>query len=227
MSKAFDQYDRDYEQVVERSIAFSGLKHDFFLEAKAIALRRLFAEHFGDRKPDLLDLGCGVGRLHPLLESIAGRLAGTDVSEASIARAQQDNPEFDYRPMQGAVIPWEDASFDVSLAVCVFHHIPPGERAAAMAEMARVTRPGGLVILIEHNPLNPLTRLSVLRCPFDHDAVLLGVREARALLAGQGLAAVDSRHILLLPTRRFGAPSIERALERLPLGAQYLAWGDR
>ncbi len=225
MSKAFDQYDRDYEQVVERSIAFSGLKHDFFLEAKAIALGRLFTAHFGERRPDLLDLGCGVGRLHPLLAPITGALSGTDVSEASLDRAREDNPTVDYRAMQGATIPWADASFDVSLAVCVFHHIPPEERRAAMAEMARVTRPGGLVILIEHNPLNPLTRLSVLRCPFDHDAVLLGVREAKALLAGQGLAAIDSRHILLLPTRRFGAPAIEKAMERVPLGAQYLAWG--
>ncbi len=225
MSKAFDQYDRDYEQVVERSIAFSGLKHDFFLEAKAIALGRLFSAHFGERKPALLDLGCGVGRLHPLLDPITGAIAGTDVSEASIERAREDNPSVAYRPMEGAVIPWPDDSFDVSLAVCVFHHIPEAERAFAAAEMARVTRSGGLVILIEHNPLNPLTRLSVLRCPFDHDAVLLGVGEAKRLLAGQELAAIDSRHILLLPTRRFGAPVIEKACERIPLGAQYLAWG--
>jgi SAM-dependent methyltransferase len=225
MSKAFDRYDRDYEEVVERSIAFSGLKHDFFLEAKAIALQRLFAGHFGSRRPDLLDLGCGVGRLHPLLADVAGSLAGTDVSEASILRAREDNHAVEYRPMEGAIIPWDENSFDVSLAVCVFHHIPVAERAAAAAEMVRVTRPGGLVILIEHNPWNPLTRLSVLRCPFDHDAVLLGAREARTLLAGAGLAGIRSRHMLLLPTRRAGAPAIERAFETLPLGAQYLAWG--
>ena len=225
MSKAFDSYDRDYEQVVQRSIAFSGLKHDFFLEAKAFALQRLFAEHFGDRRPDLLDLGCGVGRLHPLLTGITGSIAGTDVSEASIVRAREDNPEVAYRPMEGATIPWADDSFDASLAVCVFHHIPVAERAFAAAEMARVTRPGGLVILIEHNPWNPLTRLSVLRCPFDHDAVLLGALEAKSLLADSRLGDIRSRHMLLLPTRRAGAPVVERALESVPLGAQYLAWG--
>ena len=225
MSKAFDRYDRDYEQVVERSVAFSGLKHDFFLEAKAMALQRLFAAHFGAVRPDLLDLGCGVGRLHPLLADVAGSLAGTDVSDASIRRAREDNPMVDYRPMAGAAVPWDEDSFDVSLAVCVFHHIPVAERAAAAAEMKRVTRPGGLVVLIEHNPWNPLTRLSVFRCPFDHDAILLGSREAKALLAGAGLADIRSRHMLLLPTRRAGAPAIERAMESLPLGAQYLAWG--
>ena len=45
--------------------------------------------------------------------------------------------------------------------------------AGFVADMVRVTRPGGLVCVIEHNPLNPLTRLAVNRCPFDADAVLL------------------------------------------------------
>ena len=55
--------------------------------------------------------------------------------------------------------------------------------------MRRVVRPGGLVCVIEHNPLNPLTRsLAVSRCEFDSDAVLLGASTTRKLMAAGGFA---------------------------------------
>ena len=98
-------------------------------------------------------------------------------------------------------------------------------REALVAEMRRVTRPGGLVALVEHNPWNPLTRLAVARCPFDDDAVLLGARAARGLLTAGGLAAVRSRHFLVLPATGPWVTAVERPLRALPLGAQYLAVG--
>jgi hypothetical protein len=92
-------------------------------------------------------------------------------------------------------------------------------------EMRRVTHAGGLVVVIEHNPWNPLTRLAVARCPFDDDAVLLGARKARRLLQACGLHNVESRHFLVFPPQ-IPAPRLERALARVPLGAQYAAIGE-
>ena len=66
-----------------------------------------------------------------------------------------------------------------------------------IAEMARVTRPGGMVAIIEHNPLNPVTRHIVSRCPFDRDAVLLRCGTGARLLAGAGLEPGARRHRLL------------------------------
>ncbi|WP_029030780.1 class I SAM-dependent methyltransferase [Salinarimonas rosea] len=225
MNASFDAYRESYEDEVARSIAFSGLSHDFFLAAKADFLAGLFARHFGERAPDLLDVGCGVGRLHPLLQPLVSRLVGTDVSAQSLARARQDNPFAEYREGDGGALPAEDASVDVALATCVVHHVPPACWPSFVADMRRVVRPGGLVVLIEHNPLNPGTRLAVARCPFDHDAVLLGARRARALLAQAGCTAVESAHILLAPTAAPWARGLERRLAQLPLGAQYVAWG--
>jgi len=226
MSEAFDAYRNTYEGLVSDSIAFSGLKHDFFLIAKVRFLAHLFAERFGaGYRPSLLDVGCGVGRMHPLLMPVVGDLAGSDVSAEAIDRAKADNPGVDYRVGQAGPLPFADASFEVTTAVCVVHHVQPPARDGFLAEMRRVTRPGGLVILIEHNPWNPLTRLAVARCPFDHDAVLLSARHARHLLAKAGLAAVESRHFLVLPTAAPAAGRIERGLERIPIGAQYAAIG--
>lgn len=228
MGHTFDRYQASYESVVEDSVAFSGLDHAFFLRAKAIHLSEIFAGHFGIAAPRLLDVGCGVGRLHPLLRPIVSELAGSDISEPSLERARRDNPDVEYRRMpEVGRMPWPDESFDAALAVCVFHHVLPGNRAALAGEMRRVIRPGGLVVIIEHNPINPATRLAVLRCPFDEDAILLGARNARALLRSRDLVNVESRHFLALPWERPWASTIERRLRRVPVGAQYSAFGTR
>lgn len=225
MSQAFDSYRSSYESVVQDSIAFSGLKHDFFLAAKIIQLKALFERHFGTTKPALLDIGCGVGRMHPLLMPLCASLSGTDLSTESLERARLDNPDVSYRTQLEGRLDWPDEAFDATLAVCVLHHVPVVERPGFMAEMARVTRPGGLAIVIEHNPLNPLTRLAVARCPFDHDAVLLRHGEAAERLAAAGLNGIESRHFLIAPTLAAPIRRIERLFERVPLGAQYISHG--
>ena len=226
MSGTFDAYSDRYESVVQRSIDFSGLQHDFFLKAKARVLAELFAAHFGQgAKPSLLDVGCGVGRLHAHLGEVAGQLAGTDSSWTSIARARFDNPRVNYREGAEGKVPWADASFDVTLAVCVMHHVAPADRISLLHEMRRTTRRGGLVVVIEHNPWNPLTRLAVARCPFDADAEIFGARAACAMLRQASLERVKRRHFLFFPTAADYAARLEKGLGVIPLGAQYMAWG--
>lgn len=225
MTSAFDAYGGSYADTVQRSIAFSGLRHDLFLRAKVRVLTELFRAHAGPERPALLDVGCGIGAMHPLLAPIVGRLAGCDPSGPSLAAARLRDDGVEYREQAGETLPWPAGGFDAALAVCVFHHVPPPGRDALLAEMRRVTRPGGLLVLIEHNPWNPLTRLAVARCPFDDDAVLLAAGEARALLRRGGVREVRSRHFLLLPSAERWAGAAERPFARVPLGAQYAACG--
>ena len=225
MSAAFDAYRTSYETVVQDSIAFSGLEHEFFLRAKVRVLAERFAAHFGEVRPNLVDVGCGVGRIHDALAPMVGSLAGSDVSGEAIERARQEHPQFAYRQSEGVSLPWDAAAFDVALAVNVFHHVPPHDWATLAAEMRRVTRAGGLVVLIEHNPWNPATRLAVARCPFDHDAVLLHAGRARDVLRGAGLESAESRHFLFLPSEAPRAGWLEGRLRRLPFGAQHLTVG--
>jgi SAM-dependent methyltransferase len=227
VSGTFDHYSAGYEAVVQRSIDFSGLEHAFFLKAKARVLGELFARHFGpEAKPLLLDVGCGIGRLHAHLTGIVGHLAGTDSSWTSIARARLENPGVDYRESGDGKLPWTDAVFDVTLAVCVMHHVPVAERIGLLQEMRRATRSGGLVVLIEHNPWNPLTRLAVARCPFDADAELFAAGTACKILRRASLHKVKRRHFLFFPTPADYAARLERRLGGVPLGAQYMAWGQ-
>jgi SAM-dependent methyltransferase len=225
MTALFDSYRGNYRDVVQSSIDFSGLPHSFFMRAKADLLRELISQRLGPGKPAMLDVGCGVGSFHPLLRGVVGRLCGIDVSPASIEQARSDNPDADYRAFDGSSLPFDDGAFDLVTAICVMHHVAPGEWAHFISEMRRVVRPGGLICVIEHNPLNPLTRLAVARCEFDRDAVLLGAGKARKLMVAGGLREIGTRHFLLLPWETRPARRIEGALSNIPLGAQYAAFG--
>jgi len=227
MTELFDEYHSNYRDVVQSSIDFSGLPHSFFMRAKVDVLRELITKRLGSEKPAMLDVGCGVGSFHPLLRGLVGHLTGIDVSSASIAQARAANKDVDYRDFDGETFPFEDASFDMVTAICVIHHVSPAQWAHFVGETRRVVRPGGLVCVIEHNPLNPLTRLAVSRCEFDQNAVLLGAGRTLELMSKARLSEIGTRHFLLLPWEANLARRVERALSGLPLGAQYAAFGTR
>jgi ubiquinone/menaquinone biosynthesis C-methylase UbiE len=226
LANLFDAYDKSFGAVVQSSIDFSGLPHSFFTRAKADALRDLTATRLpGIRSADALDVGCGVGEFHPFARGIFGRLCGVDVSAASVAQARRRNPEVEYQVCDGDTLPYGSASFDLSIAICVLHHVPPRRWPGFLGEMRRVVRPGGLVCVIEHNPFNPLTRLAVARCEFDRDAVLLRAGRTKALMADAGLRDTRSHYFLMLPSEAPLARRVERTLRGIPAGAQYIASG--
>jgi hypothetical protein len=87
--------------------------------------------------------------------------------------------------------------------------------------MARVTRPGGIVAIFEHNPWNPLTRKVVRDCEFDVGVELLSRRRTVELLSAAGLEVEEWRYIVFFPREGGGLRRVERSVARLPLGAQY------
>ncbi len=130
-----------------------------------------------------------------------------------------------YRSFDGVTLPFDAGAYDITFAVCVLHHVEAGSRAALVGEMARVTRPGGLVALYEHNPFNPLTRLAVSRCDFDKGVVLLRPSETRRLLTDAGAHPVESRYIAFFPWEAPSLRRLEQRLARVPLGGQYVVAG--
>jgi SAM-dependent methyltransferase len=145
-----------------------------------------------------------------------------------VERAAARNPWATYSAYErGNPLPYGNATFDLSFAICVFHHVPAVERPQLVAEMRRVTRPGGLLAIFEHNPWNPLTRKAVRDCPFDEDAELLSRPEARRLAGEAGLERVESPYIIFFSRQGERRDRIERRLGWLPLGAQYYVAGRR
>jgi SAM-dependent methyltransferase len=223
----FDRFRDNYEDELEDAIAFAGADAGLYTEVKADAVVDLARRTLGD--PDrlrVLDAGCGPGETDACLRGRFAELVGADISEGMVEVAAERNPWASYRHFhEGESLPFEDDRFDLSFAICVLHHVEPPLRPGFLGELARVTRPGGVVAVFEHNRVNPGTRKVVRDCKFDEGVTLLPIRETLSLLDGQSLIPVERRHILFFPWRGRALRSLERGLARVPLGAQYYAAG--
>lgn len=224
-----ESYPDRYREDVNRSIGFSGLGMDMFARGKVDDMLDLVREESSIPPVEAacLDIGCGIGISHPLVIDRVGSLAGADVSADAIDVAREANAEVDYRVQHGESLPFDSEMFDFCSTVCVMHHVPPVQWTGFVAEAWRVTKPGGLFAVYEHNPINPMTRWAVWRCPFDHDAVLLRSGKVRDLLRDQGFEIVTSRYLFFVPFDRPWARKFDRLLKWLPLGAQYVVCGRR
>jgi SAM-dependent methyltransferase len=219
----FDDHSETYEPEVQRAIGFSGRKHDFFLDAKAEIIIELCRRRLaGTESLAALDVGCGVGLLANRLVGSFKALHGVDPSEQSIRAARTLVPGAHLQTYDGEHLPYSESTFDVVLSTLVFHHVPEILWQSLLVEMKRVARPDGLVIVIEHNPWNPLTRLVVNRCTFDRDAVLLSLPTLRKLFAAAGLRDLERRFFLFFPWQVRASTAAARLLAGIPLGAQYL-----
>lgn len=227
-AQTFDAYGRTYSSAVNDAIAFTGATVEFFTKVKADYLVDIAKAHFGSiQDKDVLDIGCGVGNYHRLLRPHISKLSGIDVSAECVARARERNEGVVYKVYDGERLPYPDGSFDIAYTICVLHHVPPANWARFVEEMHRVIRPGGLALIFEHNPLNPLTMRAVNNCPFDEDAVLLRCSKTIDLLVGAGFENAVGRYILTIPVKNRALRAADRLFSRVPLGAQYYVKAER
>jgi ubiquinone/menaquinone biosynthesis C-methylase UbiE len=103
-----------------------------------------------------LDVGCSSGYLTRKLAAAAGpggHVTGVDPSEAAIGYARRHaGPAMTFTVGTAQDLPLPDASFDVVACTLAMHHVPARRRAGALAEMYRVTRPGGRLLLADFDP---------------------------------------------------------------------------
>jgi SAM-dependent methyltransferase len=92
-----------------------------------------------------LDVGCGEGRFCRMLQPLGIRTIGIDPTEALITRALAQDPGGDYRIGLAENLEFEDHSFDLVVSYLSLIDIAPLQRA--LAEMARVLRPGGSLLI--------------------------------------------------------------------------------
>jgi len=224
----FDSYTDSYEAAVEQSIGFSGQNVSYFARRKAMHLLDVCHRRVGDpAKVSMLDVGCGIGITDEHLVGHVRELHGVDTASEALERAAARNPQARYRTCSDESLPFASETFDAAFAVCVIHHVSPAKRVAFASELRRVVRPGGIFVLFDHNPLNPLTRIAVSRCEFDDDAILLGRRAAGDLLNSAGLRTVERRYVVFFTRGGTRVHSVERLLRAVPLGAQYYVVGAR
>jgi SAM-dependent methyltransferase len=94
------------------------------------------------------DIGCGNGKYLAELarRGHAGRLLGADLSPGMLASTRAVTPTAAVTVADAERLPLADGAADITLAPHMLHHVP--DRAAAVAELRRVTRPGGQVLVV-------------------------------------------------------------------------------
>jgi SAM-dependent methyltransferase len=149
-------YDRRVGDMPPHSAAYFGAFRDYWWNRDHLAL---CAERLGlGSVRSVLDVGAGVGHWgRALAEVLSGeaRVTGIDREPEWVAEATRRadaagvGDRFAYLQGEAERLPFEDATFDLVTCQTVLIHLP--DPRAAIREMARVVRPGGLVLAAEPN----------------------------------------------------------------------------
>jgi SAM-dependent methyltransferase len=215
----FDQYAGQYAALIAAQTSFFDRDNDYFVRYKVERAKQLAGE-----ADAVLDFGCGIGRAMPYFRAAFPNadVAGCDPSADSLAIARRENPDCRFFPMDElAATP----HFDLVLASCVFHHIAPAERQEALRYCYDRLKPGGHLVIFEHNPFNPVTQRLVSTCPFDADAVLLRMSETVRRMRETKFEIAQTGYCLFFPSQLASLRPMEKYLSWLPLGGQYFVSG--
>lgn len=180
--------------------------YDRFMGRYSVPLASELLEALGVEPSDrVLDVGCGPGVLTRRLVELLGpaQVAAVDPSTPFVAAARERLPGVDIRQSPAEELPFADDSFDAALAQLVVPFM--ADPAAGIAQMRRVTRPGGAVAATAWNhaadgtgPLSPFWRAVSAADPGAYDeSDLLGQREGDLVTLFRDAGLADVRQLTL------------------------------
>tara|TARA_B100000683_G_scaffold163286_1_gene157238 strand:- start:90 stop:752 length:663 start_codon:yes stop_codon:yes gene_type:complete len=122
---------------------------------------------------NVLEIGCGNGRLTAMYAASAATVIGLEPGGSSIRQAATNVPNVSFLCGTGLELPFNDNVFDIALFSLSLHHHPDYQRA--LDEAARVVQKDGLVLVLEPTVLSQIQRLC--KVFEDEDSRLCGVRD--------------------------------------------------
>lgn len=170
-----------------------------------------------------LDVGCGTGVLAARLAAIGWRMDGIDPSQGMLDVMAREAPAVRGQRAFGDDLPFDGDTFDLVVTVAALHHVAdPDAVRGTLIEMARVVRPGGRIVVWDHNPRNPYWKILMARVPQDDGSErLIGEDEVLAGLRAGGARVISSEPLGFVPD--FVPPRllpatvrVEGAVERTP-----------
>ena len=178
----------------------------------------------------ILDVGCGTGVLAERLLREGYDVTGVDPFDAMLERMRARDPALKTVHAPGKELPFDVGTFDLTYCMAVMHHIAdPTDVLDTLVEMCRVTKPGGYVLVWDHNPRNPYWPHLMKRVPQDtgaerlipEDEILCGV------VAG-GATLIESKPSGMMPDftpKMLTRPvaGLERIVETTPVLNRFCA----
>jgi demethylmenaquinone methyltransferase/2-methoxy-6-polyprenyl-1,4-benzoquinol methylase len=100
----------------------------------------------------VLDVGCGTGTNLMLYQKAGCKVFGIDLSPAMVKTAQKKlGDRAEIRQGEASKMAYPDGSFDLVIGFLTLHEMPSQMRPAVISEMARVVKPDGRILLIDHH----------------------------------------------------------------------------
>jgi SAM-dependent methyltransferase len=171
----------------------------------------------------VLDVGCGTGALASRLAGRGYEVVGVDPSQGMLDVMRSRHPGIEAVRASGTDIPFAEDEFDLVITVATLHHVAePGDIRRTLAEMTRVGRPSGRIVVWDHNPRNPYWSNLMGRVPQDTgEERLIGQREIVDGLSAAGARVLSVQQLGLVPDfvpagAIRPAAAAERLFERTP-----------
>jgi len=97
----------------------------------------------------ILDIGCGSGALAAVFAAEGADVIGIDPNPVAIAAARKQNSGIRFEIGIAEALPFPDDTFDSTIIINALHHVPAASMDQALAEVRRVTKPAGFLLIIE------------------------------------------------------------------------------
>ena len=175
-----------------------------------------------------LDVGCGTGSLAQRLAEAGYQMTGVDPSRGMLEILRRQAPSVRAVQASGGALPFPDNRFELVITVATLHHIADRAQVrATLEEMVRVLKPGGRLVVWDHNSRNPRWPSLMARVPQDTgEERLIGEQEIVTGLRSAGATAVSCVQLGFVPD--FVPPALlkaasvaERLAERTPMVRRY------
>lgn len=146
----------------------------------------------------VLDVGCGTGDVTMVARArvgATGRVSGIDAAPAMIAvarrKAAQAGQAIDYQVAAVEALPYPDATYDVVVSSLMMHHLPDDLKRRGLAEIRRVLKPGGRLLVVDLT--RPMGHRGSLALPrLLHRQMRSGVQDLPALVEAAGFTGVEA-----------------------------------
>ncbi len=223
----FDSYAQNYGDIVKKAASIIPVENEFYLTSKIKILSQIIENL--PTNAYVLDFGCGVGSLVIPLSKLFPEKTffAYDPSPESIEKIKQENiknivcltSEDELSKLSSS------AKIDFIFCINVFHHIDKDTRSDKVSLLRTLLSHQGQILILEHNPLNPVTRIVVNRCEFDIGVELLSAHEMKELFQANFIEVQKHRYIIFFPFDNKFFNKLEKLLSRLPMGAQQYILG--